>query len=70
MNKILAKQRMEEEVVAVIEPEVKLSVLAEALMDWRVWWLGVGAVYPRLCACVSRARQEVVENLRYPKDTL
>ncbi|KAG1825162.1 MFS general substrate transporter [Suillus variegatus] len=42
---ILAKQRMEEEVVARIEqegkPEENSSGLAEALMDWRVWWLGV-----------------------------
>ncbi|KAG2110522.1 MFS general substrate transporter [Suillus discolor] len=44
-EQILAKQRMEEEVVAKIEhkgkPEENLSGLAEALMDWRVWWLGV-----------------------------
>ncbi|KAG1743065.1 MFS general substrate transporter [Suillus lakei] len=41
----LAKRRMEEEVVAVIEhkskPEENFSGLVEALMDWRVWWLGV-----------------------------
>ncbi|KAG1743064.1 MFS general substrate transporter [Suillus lakei] len=41
----LAKRRMEEEVAALIEhkgkPEVDFSGLAEALMDWRVWWLGV-----------------------------
>ncbi|KAG2110521.1 MFS general substrate transporter [Suillus discolor] len=41
----LAKQRMEEEVVTRIEyegkPERNFSGLAEALMDWRVWWLGV-----------------------------
>ncbi|KAG1898616.1 MFS general substrate transporter [Suillus fuscotomentosus] len=44
-EQILAKQRMEEEVVARIEhegkPEENTSGLAEALMDWRVWWLGV-----------------------------
>ncbi|KAG1793181.1 MFS general substrate transporter [Suillus plorans] len=41
----LAKQRMEEEVMARIEhegkPEENSSGLAEALVDWRVWWLGV-----------------------------
>jgi MFS family permease len=41
----LAKRRMEEEAVAEIEhegkPEEKFSGLLEALMDWRVWWLGV-----------------------------
>jgi MFS family permease len=37
----LAKRRMEEEVVAKIEPEEKSSGLVEALTDWRVWWLGV-----------------------------
>jgi len=44
-EQILAKQRMEEEVVTRIEyegkPEENSSGLAEALMDWRVWWLGV-----------------------------
>ncbi|KAG1878759.1 MFS general substrate transporter [Suillus tomentosus] len=44
-EQILAKQRMEEKVVARIEqegkPEENSSGLAEALMDWRVWWLGV-----------------------------
>jgi hypothetical protein len=44
-EQILAKQRMEEEVAAKIEQEgkpiEKSSGLAEALMDWRVWWLGV-----------------------------
>ncbi|KAG1793184.1 MFS general substrate transporter [Suillus plorans] len=44
-EQILAKQRMEEEVVTRIEyegkPERNFSGLAEALMDWRVWWLGV-----------------------------
>ncbi|KAG1898617.1 MFS general substrate transporter [Suillus fuscotomentosus] len=44
-EQILAKQRMEEEVVARIEydgkPEENFSGLTEALMDWRVWWLGV-----------------------------
>ncbi|KAG2110524.1 MFS general substrate transporter [Suillus discolor] len=44
-EQILAKQRMEEEVVAKIvhegKPEENSSGLAEALMDWRVWWLGV-----------------------------
>jgi uncharacterized surface protein with fasciclin (FAS1) repeats len=37
----LAKQRMEEEVVVKIEHEEKFSGLLEALVDWRVWWLGV-----------------------------
>ncbi|KAG1743055.1 MFS general substrate transporter [Suillus lakei] len=41
----LAKRRMEEEVAAGIahkgKPEGDFSGLAEALMDWRVWWLGV-----------------------------
>ncbi|KIK49030.1 hypothetical protein CY34DRAFT_70349, partial [Suillus luteus UH-Slu-Lm8-n1] len=37
----LAKRRMEEEVIAKIEHEEKTSGLLEALMDWRVWWLGV-----------------------------
>jgi hypothetical protein len=32
---------MEEEVVAKIEHEEKSSGLIEALIDWRVWWLGV-----------------------------
>ncbi|KAG2049774.1 MFS general substrate transporter [Suillus hirtellus] len=44
-EQILAKQRMEEEVMTRIEsegkPERNFSGLAEALMDWRVWWLGV-----------------------------
>ncbi|KAG2049772.1 MFS general substrate transporter [Suillus hirtellus] len=44
-EQILAKQRMKEEVVTRIEyegkPEENSSGLAEALMDWRVWWLGV-----------------------------
>ncbi|KAG2065567.1 MFS general substrate transporter [Suillus decipiens] len=43
-EQILAKKRMEGE-VAVIEhedkPEENFTGLAEALMDWRVWWLGV-----------------------------
>ncbi|KAG1877330.1 MFS general substrate transporter [Suillus subluteus] len=43
-EQILAKRRMEEE-VAVIEreskPEENFSGLAQALIDWRVWWLGV-----------------------------
>ncbi|KAG1878758.1 MFS general substrate transporter [Suillus tomentosus] len=43
-EQILAKQRMKEEVVTRIEYEGKPEEnhgLAEALMDWRVWWLGV-----------------------------
>ncbi|KAG1733005.1 MFS general substrate transporter [Suillus paluster] len=35
----LAKQRMEEEVAAA-SPQRDFLVFAEALMDWRVWWLG------------------------------
>ncbi|KAG1743059.1 MFS general substrate transporter [Suillus lakei] len=45
----LAKRRMEEEVLTVIEhkskPEGDFSGLAEALMDWRVWWLGVALYF-------------------------
>ncbi|KAG1817153.1 MFS general substrate transporter [Suillus subaureus] len=40
----LAKRRMEEEVATVEregKPEENFSGLAQALMDWRVWWLGV-----------------------------
>ncbi|KAG1770228.1 MFS general substrate transporter [Suillus occidentalis] len=37
----LAKRRMEEEIVAKIEHKEKSSGLLEALMDWRVIWLGV-----------------------------
>ncbi|KAG2042426.1 MFS general substrate transporter [Suillus americanus] len=44
----LAKRRMEEE-VATIEPEGNFSGLVEALMDWRVWWLGV-ALYLMTCS--------------------
>jgi hypothetical protein len=44
-EQILAKQRMEEEAAAGIEyegkPEEKSSGFAEAVMDWRVWWLSV-----------------------------
>ncbi|KAG1793175.1 MFS general substrate transporter [Suillus plorans] len=42
-EQILAKQRMEEEVKLEHKgkPEENFSGLAEALMDWRVWWLGV-----------------------------
>ncbi|KIK49028.1 hypothetical protein CY34DRAFT_431408 [Suillus luteus UH-Slu-Lm8-n1] len=44
-EQILAKQRMKEEVEAGIEhkgkPEEKSSGFTEAVMDWRVWWLGV-----------------------------
>jgi hypothetical protein len=44
-EQILAKQRMEEGVATGIEhegkPEEKPSGFAEAVMDWRVWWLGV-----------------------------
>ncbi|KAG2065552.1 MFS general substrate transporter [Suillus decipiens] len=43
-EQILAKRRMEEE-VATFEhedkPEENFSGLIEALIDWRVWWLGV-----------------------------
>ncbi|KAG2122685.1 MFS general substrate transporter [Suillus cothurnatus] len=43
-EQILAKRRMEEEVMAIgheSKPEGNFSGLIEALMDWRVWWLGV-----------------------------
>ncbi|KAG2122684.1 MFS general substrate transporter [Suillus cothurnatus] len=43
-EQILAKRRMEEEVMAIeheSKPEGNFSGLVEALMDWRVWWLGV-----------------------------
>ncbi|KAG2147849.1 MFS general substrate transporter [Suillus bovinus] len=44
-EQVLANQRMEEEVVTRIEregkPEDNFSGLTEALLDWRVWWLGV-----------------------------
>jgi MFS family permease len=47
----LAKRRMEEEVAAVgheRKPEENSSGLFEALIDWRVWWLGVAL---HLIAC-------------------
>jgi hypothetical protein len=43
-EQILAIQRMEEEVAAIEherKPEENSSGLVEALMDWRIWWLGV-----------------------------
>ncbi|KAG2139908.1 MFS general substrate transporter [Suillus cothurnatus] len=43
-EQILAIQRMEEEVAAIeheSKPEENFSGLVEALMDWRIWWLGV-----------------------------
>ncbi|KAG2147848.1 MFS general substrate transporter [Suillus bovinus] len=44
-EQLLAQQRMEEELVTRIEYEGKskenFSGLIEALMDWRVWWLGI-----------------------------
>jgi MFS family permease len=43
-EQILAKQRMEEEITVIEhkgQPEKDFSGLVEALMDWRVWWLGV-----------------------------
>ncbi|KAG1776637.1 MFS general substrate transporter [Suillus placidus] len=44
-EQMLAQRRMEEEIAARIEDENKLeensSGLVEALLDWRVWWLGV-----------------------------
>ncbi|KAG1877307.1 MFS general substrate transporter [Suillus subluteus] len=43
-EQILAKQRMDEEVASENEhkskPEEYYSGLVEALMDWRVWWVG------------------------------
>ncbi|KAG1817154.1 MFS general substrate transporter [Suillus subaureus] len=47
----LAKRRMEEEVAAIgheSKSEENFSGLAQALMDWRVWWLGVAL---HLIAC-------------------
>ena len=44
-EQILAKRRMEEETAAGNEHQGKpartFSGLSEALVDWRVWWLGV-----------------------------
>ncbi|KAG2077464.1 MFS general substrate transporter [Suillus decipiens] len=44
-EQVLAKQRMEEDAAAGNEDKGKLvkgfSGLSEALMDWKVWWLGV-----------------------------
>ncbi|KIK49027.1 hypothetical protein CY34DRAFT_797410 [Suillus luteus UH-Slu-Lm8-n1] len=44
-EQILAKQRMEEEVVLKNEHKIKpgqdYSGLVEALTDWRIWWVGV-----------------------------
>jgi len=51
-EQILAKRRMEEEVVAIVhesKPEGNFSGLVEALMDWRVWWLGV-ALHLMVCS--------------------
>jgi predicted MFS family arabinose efflux permease len=51
-EQILAKQRMEEEVASKNEHKNKpgeyYSGLAEAVMDWRVWWVGVAL---NLMAC-------------------
>ena len=48
----LAKQRMEEDIMADNERQDKSvedsSGLAEALLDWRVWWLGIA-----LCLMVA-----------------
>lgn len=48
----LAKQRMEEDTTAGDEHQGKpidgFSGLAEALVDWRVWWLGIA-----LCSMVA-----------------
>ncbi|KAG2040030.1 MFS general substrate transporter [Suillus americanus] len=48
----LAKRRMVEEVTAIEhedKPEENFSGLAEVLMDWRVWWLGV-ALHLLVCS--------------------
>ncbi|KAG1817129.1 MFS general substrate transporter [Suillus subaureus] len=48
----LAKRRMEEEAAAIgheNKSEENFSGLAEAFMDWRVWWLGV-AVHLLVCS--------------------
>ncbi|KAG1877317.1 MFS general substrate transporter [Suillus subluteus] len=48
----LAKRRMEEEIPAIGhegKPEENFSALAEALVDWRVWWLGV-ALHLLVCS--------------------
>ncbi|KAG2065570.1 MFS general substrate transporter, partial [Suillus decipiens] len=47
-EQILAKRRMEEEIVVRDEhegtPVASLSGLVEALTDWRVWWLGAAHI--------------------------
>jgi hypothetical protein len=48
-EQILAKQRMEEDATAGNEDQSKpaesFSGLFEAVMDWRVWWLGVALAF-------------------------
>jgi MFS family permease len=51
-EQILAQRRMKEEVVVIEhegKPEKNFSGLVEALLDWRVWWLGV-ALHLMVCS--------------------